>query len=170
MPCLSNLDEKDHRPESPAEPSLPPFISHVWAAKGHRKECLSSSSRPSRCVCVCLSPHKSWLQTGGTSTADLGWAGGDGGLQGGAETLEPGWSLSACLWVWTPQEGGLERVLPAWGRLKGDDSVSTLDLGRLLGHLNKEGSCRRRNSLGLLRGSLLCSAALWRGCAGPSAD
>uniref|UniRef100_G1Q052 Coiled-coil domain containing 88C n=1 Tax=Myotis lucifugus TaxID=59463 RepID=G1Q052_MYOLU len=61
-----DLDEKDHRPESPAEPPPPPSTSHVpsWQAppmaKGHRKERLSSHSGPSRCLS--LSTHRSWLQ------------------------------------------------------------------------------------------------------------
>uniref|UniRef100_G1Q2R7 Coiled-coil domain containing 88B n=1 Tax=Myotis lucifugus TaxID=59463 RepID=G1Q2R7_MYOLU len=70
------LDEKDRRPESPAEPPPPPSTSHVlsWQsppmAKGHTKERLSSHSHLSRCLS--LSTHRSWLQAEVTSTADMG--------------------------------------------------------------------------------------------------
>uniref|UniRef100_G1QFT5 Coiled-coil domain containing 88B n=1 Tax=Myotis lucifugus TaxID=59463 RepID=G1QFT5_MYOLU len=98
-------------------------------AKGHRKERLSSHSGPSRCLS--LSTHRSWLQAEVTSTADMGL-----GEEG--------------------REGGLERHLPAWGRLKGDDSVSTLDLGGPPeSALNREVSCRRRNSLMLMGNKIL---------------
>uniref|UniRef100_G1Q6U0 Coiled-coil domain containing 88B n=1 Tax=Myotis lucifugus TaxID=59463 RepID=G1Q6U0_MYOLU len=79
-PCFSNLDEKDRRPESPAEPPPPPSTSHVlsWQsppmAKGHTKERLSSHSHLSRCLS--LSTHRSWLQAEVTSTADMGSGGG----------------------------------------------------------------------------------------------
>uniref|UniRef100_G1Q7S3 Coiled-coil domain containing 88B n=1 Tax=Myotis lucifugus TaxID=59463 RepID=G1Q7S3_MYOLU len=64
--------------------------------KGHRKERLSSNSHSSSCLS--LSPHRSWLQTEGTNTADMG-----SGEEGRG---------------WRAEEVGLERHLPAWGRLK----------------------------------------------------